>query len=155
MILYWNRHSVYCSTITHKLCIKWYTFIVKPCFITSWINEWYLGLSPSGPMHLGLKTGPLYPMFCTKLEKPCSLVNFQMAPVFSFLISSGTKKKEPRYKCLSEAKASHSKKNQLRFPPQYCTSYKLGYRSAPLHINVISGCCVQLEDQWQPWTVSY
>jgi len=25
-----------------------------------------------GPMHLGLKTGPLCPMFCTKLEEPCS-----------------------------------------------------------------------------------
>jgi len=23
-------------------------------------------------MHLGLKTGPLCPMFCTKLEEPCS-----------------------------------------------------------------------------------
>ena len=25
-----------------------------------------------GPLHLGLKTGPLYPMFCTKLKEPCS-----------------------------------------------------------------------------------
>jgi hypothetical protein len=31
-----------------------------------------------------------------------------MAPVLSFLISSGSKKKEPIYGCLSEAKASHS-----------------------------------------------
>jgi len=29
-----------------------------------------------------------------------------MAPILSFLISSGSKKKEPRYVCLSEAKAS-------------------------------------------------
>jgi len=29
-----------------------------------------------------------------------------MAPILSFLISSGSKKKEPRYICLSEAKAS-------------------------------------------------
>ena len=35
------------------------------------------------------------------------LANFQMAPVFIFLISSGSKKKEPRYNCLCEAKASH------------------------------------------------
>jgi len=28
--------------------------------------------------------------------------------MLSFLISSGSKKKEPRYECLSEAKASHS-----------------------------------------------
>jgi len=33
-----------------------------------------------------------------------------MASVFSFLISSGSKKKEPRYECLREAKASHSHK---------------------------------------------
>jgi len=33
-----------------------------------------------------------------------------MAPVLSFLISSGSKKKEPRCVCLSEAKASHSHK---------------------------------------------
>jgi hypothetical protein len=33
-----------------------------------------------------------------------------MAPIISFLISSGSKKKEPRYECLSETKASHSHK---------------------------------------------
>jgi len=33
-----------------------------------------------------------------------------MAPIISFLISSGSKKKEHRYPCLSEAKASHSHK---------------------------------------------
>jgi len=33
-----------------------------------------------------------------------------MAPIFCFLISSGSKKKEPRCVCLSEAKASHSHK---------------------------------------------
>ena len=33
-----------------------------------------------------------------------------MAPILSYLISSGPKKKEPRYVCLSEAKTSHSHK---------------------------------------------
>jgi hypothetical protein len=33
-----------------------------------------------------------------------------MAPVLSFLISSGSKKMEPRFVCLSEAKASHGLK---------------------------------------------
>jgi hypothetical protein len=33
-----------------------------------------------------------------------------MAPIFSYLISSGSKKKEPRYVCLSQAKASYSHK---------------------------------------------
>jgi len=61
-------------------------------------------------MHLGLKTSPLCPMFCTKLEGPVPLAKFQMAPTPSILTSSGFKKKEPRYLCLSEAKASHSPK---------------------------------------------
>jgi len=30
-----------------------------------------------------------------------------MAPIFRFVISSGSKKKEPTFACLSEAKASH------------------------------------------------
>jgi hypothetical protein len=38
------------------------------------------------------------------------LAKFQVAPILSFLISSGSKKKEPRCVCLSEAKASHSHK---------------------------------------------
>ena len=33
-----------------------------------------------------------------------------MTPILSFLVSSGSKKKEPRCLCLSEAKASHSRK---------------------------------------------
>jgi hypothetical protein len=39
---------------------------------------------------------------------PVALAKFQMAPIFSVLISSGSKKKEPRCTCLSEAKVSHS-----------------------------------------------
>jgi hypothetical protein len=57
-----------------------------------------------GPMHLGLKTGPLSPLF------PVPLTKFQMAPTPSTQMSSGSKKKEPRRICLSEAKASHSHK---------------------------------------------
>ena len=45
-----------------------------------------------GPKHLGLKTGPLYPMFCTKLEEPCFLSKVPDGPILSFLISSGSKK---------------------------------------------------------------
>ena len=39
-----------------------------------------------------------------------ALLNFQMAPKPKLLISSGSKKKEPSYICLSEAKTSHSHK---------------------------------------------
>jgi hypothetical protein len=39
-----------------------------------------------------------------------TLLKFQMAPKLILLISSGSKKEEPRYACLSEAKASHSQR---------------------------------------------
>jgi hypothetical protein len=38
------------------------------------------------------------------------LAKFQMTAIISFLISQGPKKKEPRSVCLSEAKASHSRR---------------------------------------------
>jgi len=37
-----------------------------------------------------------------------ALLKFQMAPKLMFLISSVSKIKEPRYACLSKARASHS-----------------------------------------------
>ena len=40
-------------------------------------------------------------------RSPVPLIKFQMAPTPSTLISSGSKKKEPRYLRLSEAKVSH------------------------------------------------
>jgi len=41
--------------------------------------------------------------------KPVALLKFQVAPRLILLMSSGSKKKEPIYTCLSEARASHSK----------------------------------------------
>jgi len=35
-----------------------------------------------GPMHLALKTGPLCPMFCTKLEEPCSFSKVPDGPYY-------------------------------------------------------------------------
>jgi len=43
-------------------------------------------------------------------RNPVPLAKFQMTSMPSSLISSGSKKKEPRYACLSEAKALHSHK---------------------------------------------
>ena len=40
-------------------------------------------------------------------RRPVPLAKFQMAPIPSTLISSRSRKKEARYVCLSEAKASH------------------------------------------------
>ena len=41
---------------------------------------------------------------------PVTLLKFQMAPKLVLLMSSGSKKKAPRYACLSEAKASPSQR---------------------------------------------
>jgi len=46
---------------------------------------------------------------------PVPLAKFQMAPILSFLISSGSKKKEPRYIYLSEDKASLRHKILMTF----------------------------------------
>jgi hypothetical protein len=52
--------------------------------------------------------GPLCPVSID--GRPVALLNFQMAPRLTLLMSSGSNKKEPRYTCLSEAKASHSQR---------------------------------------------
>jgi len=47
--------------------------LAESCFELNWIEldgVWVRALS--GPTHLGLRTGPLCPMFCTKLEESCS-----------------------------------------------------------------------------------
>jgi len=62
-------------------------------------------------MHLGLKNRPLVPHYLIPVQgSPVPLLKFQMAPTLKVLMSSGSKKKEPRYICLSEAKASHSQR---------------------------------------------
>jgi len=48
--------------------------------------------------------GPLCPILIH--GRPVALLKFQMAPRLILLMSSDSKKKEPRYTC--EAKASHS-----------------------------------------------
>jgi len=52
--------------------------------------------------------GPLCPVSIS--GSPVALLKFQMVPKLTLLMSSGSKKKEPRYTCLSEAKASHSQR---------------------------------------------
>ena len=102
------------------------------------------------PMHKGPQDRPFVPhILISAQENPVPLPKFQMAPVFSFLISSRSKK-EPMSVWMTSGPHTHIKL-ELRFPPQYDTSYKWVYRSAPLHINVNSGCCVHLENRWQPW----
>jgi hypothetical protein len=60
-------------------------------------------------MNLGLNWQALcVPYSVLGYRSPVPLAKFQMALVPSTLISSGSKKKEPRYACLSEANISHS-----------------------------------------------
>jgi hypothetical protein len=51
-------------------------------------------------------TGPLYPTSIYK--STVTLLKFHMAPRLVLSMSSGSKKEEPRYTYLSDAKASHS-----------------------------------------------
>jgi len=52
--------------------------------------------------------GPLCPISIQ--WSPVALRKFQMVPRHILVTSSGSKKKEPRYGCLGEAKASHSQR---------------------------------------------
>jgi len=60
-----------------------------------------------GPMHLGLRTGSLCPMFCTKLEEPRSFSKVPDGPYISFPDILRVQK-EGTQRCMSEAKTSHS-----------------------------------------------
>jgi hypothetical protein len=62
-----------------------------------------------------------------------------MAPRIRFLILFGSRKNQPRYTCLSEAKASQGKEYGLRFHLLLHTSYTMGFLSAPLIGDVFSG----------------
>ena len=55
-----------------------------------------------------------------------------MAPVVSFLISSGSKKQEPRCVCLSEAKASHSHKMWAEDSPTVPNFLQVGSLLSPI-----------------------
>jgi hypothetical protein len=57
------------------------------------------------PMHLGLKNGPFVPHNLILQGTSVPLLKLQMAPRLKHLMSSGSKKKEPRYTCLSEVKS--------------------------------------------------
>ena len=61
-------------------------------------------------MHLDHKQALFAPYSLPGYRSRVSLIEFQMAPTPSTLISAGSKKKEPRYLCPSGAKASHSHK---------------------------------------------
>jgi hypothetical protein len=66
-------------------------------------------------MHVGLINGP----HCAPNQNhggPVALPKLQMAPRPMLLMSPGSKKKEPRCTCLSEAQASHSHRTWAEVP---------------------------------------
>ena len=75
-----------------------------------WLTEWLISIwvwTFMVPIHLGLKNRPFVPHnLVPVLGNPVPLLKFQMVPRLKLLMTSGSKK-EPRYTCLSEAKASH------------------------------------------------
>ena len=76
-------------------------------------------------------------------RSPVPLAKFQMAPTLSTLMSSGSKKKEPRYVCLSEANASHSHKIWTEVFSPVPHFLQMCYRLAPLYVDVFSKCYIQ------------
>ena len=73
-----------------------------------------------------------------------------MAPIISFLISSGYKKKEHRHVCVWVKPRPHAHtKRALRFPPQYHISYKWGYYPAPLYSVFRKSLCTY--KRWWKW----
>ena len=134
----------FCCYIPHIVSVKNACLSCKIQNVAIWrqlgVNEWMVfGLEP----FLARCTKALRQTICApysilSYSSPVLLPKLQMAPIFSFLISSGSKKKEHRHVCLSEAKASHSHKMWAVVPPQYHISYRSGYYSAPLYIDVFS-----------------
>jgi len=66
-----------------------------------------------------------------------------MAPRLKLLMSSGSRKKEPRYACLSEARASHSQRMWAEVLPPLHTSYTMDYIAALVGEDVSAGRYVQ------------
>jgi hypothetical protein len=114
LIIYHSLNSVSRNAtivICHPLPLLWQNFL---CFSVaqahcwgSWLIDWlHVGSGPYNPdAPRPLLTGPLCPI--TIYGNPVALPKFQMAPRLTFLIFPGSKKKEHRYACLSEARASH------------------------------------------------
>jgi hypothetical protein len=71
----------------------------------AWIWVYIRVRELTATMYLGFRPSPLCPM--SDQGSPEALLKLQMAPRLILWMSLGSKKKEPRSACLSEAKASH------------------------------------------------
>ena len=74
--------------------------------------------------------GPLCPVSIH--GNPVTLLKFQMGPRLLLLMSSGSKKREPRYACLSEAKASHSQRMWADVSPFASHLLRSGLSDSPI-----------------------
>jgi hypothetical protein len=109
-----------------------YWFTDSQC---NWFIDWLWPYSPDAPRPL--LTGLLCP-----ITIPVTLPKFQMAHRLTFLIFSGSRKKQPRYACLSEAKASHQQR--IGAEVSSCAPHFLHNElSAPLSGDVFSEYYVQ------------
>jgi hypothetical protein len=89
------------------------------------------------PMHLGLKNGPFVPLNLIRVHgSPVPSLKFQMAPRLKLLMSSGSKRKEPRYTCLSEAKVSHARTRSLSFSLSGSELYIIFQYAVAQHIGI-------------------
>ena len=89
-------------------------------------------------MHLGLCA----PCSVLSYRSPVRLAKFHMAPTHSFLISSGSKKKKPRYIyiCLSEVKGSHSHRTWTEISSSVPHFLQVGLLLSP----IINRCLLKL-----------
>jgi len=78
-----------------------------------------------------------------KSWEPCYFTEIPNGPQLMLLISSGSRKKEPIYACLSEAKDIH-KECGPRFPLSLHTSYTVDGPAALVGEDVSSGCYVEI-----------
>jgi len=89
-----------------------------------------------GPLRVqctkALKQALCAPITVPGYRSPVHLAKFQMAPIPSTLISSGSRKKEPSCACLSEAKASHSHKMCAEVPSSVPHFRQVGLSLSPI-----------------------
>jgi len=92
------------------------------------------------PMHLG----PNWWALCAPYQfmgAPVTLLKFQMAPRLILLVSSGSKKKEPRYTCLSEAKAARSQRMWVKVSSSAPHLLHSGLSSSPIRWRCLRVLC--------------
>ena len=90
-----------------------------------------MGSSPFGPDACRpFLTGPSCPVICCPSHgSPVPLLKFWMVSRLIRLTSSGSKKKEPKWVCLSEATVHTCTKHEPRFPSLLHTSCMRDWRS--------------------------